>query len=62
MTRRVRSLSGLSGEVDDLRRQKLWVRTGDPDETAAWQKAGFRVVPLSASEIMSSLTSGVRPL
>jgi TRAP-type C4-dicarboxylate transport system substrate-binding protein len=44
---------------DDLRRQKLWVRAGDADEIAAWQKAGFRVVPLSASEIMSSLTSGM---
>jgi TRAP-type C4-dicarboxylate transport system substrate-binding protein len=44
---------------EDLQRQKLWVRTGDANETAAWQRAGFRVVPLSASDVMGSLSSGM---
>jgi len=44
---------------EDLQRQKLWVRTGDAHETMAWQQAGFHVVPLSASDVMSSLSSGM---
>jgi TRAP-type C4-dicarboxylate transport system substrate-binding protein len=43
----------------DLQRQKLWVRSGDPEETAAWQRAGFHVIPLSANAVMSSLSSGM---
>lgn len=44
--------------ADDLRRQKIWV-WGDPDEIVAWQTLGFQVVPLSALEVMTSLTGGM---
>jgi TRAP-type C4-dicarboxylate transport system substrate-binding protein len=44
---------------DDLRRQKLWVWAGDPDEVRAWQSAGFHVVPLPSTDIMTSLQSGM---
>ena len=43
---------------DDLRRQKVWV-WGDPVEIVAWQTMGFQVVPLSALDIMTSLTGGM---
>jgi TRAP-type C4-dicarboxylate transport system substrate-binding protein len=43
---------------DDLRRQKMWV-WGDPDEILAWQSMGFQVVPLSALDVMTSLTGGM---
>jgi TRAP-type C4-dicarboxylate transport system substrate-binding protein len=42
----------------DLRQQKLWV-TGNPDEMRAWQRSGFTVVPLVASEVMTSLQGGM---
>ena len=43
---------------DDLRRQKLWV-WGNPDEMQAWQSSGFQVVPLAATDIMTSLQGGM---
>jgi TRAP-type C4-dicarboxylate transport system substrate-binding protein len=44
---------------DDLRKQKLWVWAGDPDEIKAWQTAGFQVVPLASTDIMTSLQGGM---
>jgi len=44
---------------DDLRKEKIWVWAGDPDEIQAWQSAGFRVVPLPATDIMTSLQGGM---
>jgi TRAP-type transport system periplasmic protein len=44
---------------DDLRRQKLWVWAGDPEEVRAWQEAGFQVVPLASTDIMTSLQGGM---
>lgn len=44
---------------DDLKRQKLWVWVGDPDEVKAWQSSGFHVVPLPSTDIMTSLQSGM---
>jgi TRAP-type C4-dicarboxylate transport system substrate-binding protein len=44
---------------DDLRRQKLWVWAGDPDEVSAWQSSGFQVVPLASTDIMTSLQGGM---
>jgi TRAP-type C4-dicarboxylate transport system substrate-binding protein len=38
---------------------RLWVRPGDADEIAAWQAAGFRVVPLPATDVLPSLNSGM---
>jgi TRAP-type C4-dicarboxylate transport system substrate-binding protein len=43
---------------DDLRAQRLWV-WGNPDEMQAWQSSGFQVVPLAATEILTSLQSGM---
>ena len=44
---------------DDLRAHKLFVYAGDPDGTMAWKKAGFGPIPLSTTELMTSLQSGM---
>jgi TRAP-type C4-dicarboxylate transport system substrate-binding protein len=44
---------------EDLKKQKLWVWVGDPDEVQAWQSSGFHVVPLPSTDIMTSLSSGM---
>jgi TRAP-type transport system periplasmic protein len=44
---------------DDLRRQKLWVWGGDPDETLAFQRAGFQTVHVDATEMTTSLQDGM---
>jgi TRAP-type C4-dicarboxylate transport system substrate-binding protein len=44
---------------DDLKKHKLWNYAGDPDGTQAWKKAGFHPVPLSPTELMTSLQSGM---
>lgn len=44
---------------DDLRAHKLFNYAGDPDGTLAWKKAGFHPVPLSPTELMTSLQSGM---
>lgn len=44
---------------DDLKKHKLWNYAGDPDGTQAWKKAGFNPVPLSPTELMTSLQSGM---
>jgi TRAP-type transport system periplasmic protein len=44
---------------DDLRKQKLWVWSGDPDEIQAFQSAGFQTVTVAATDLMTSLQSGM---
>jgi TRAP-type transport system periplasmic protein len=44
---------------NDLRRQKLWVWSGDPDEVQAYQAAGFQTVTLAATDLMTSLQGGM---
>jgi TRAP-type C4-dicarboxylate transport system substrate-binding protein len=44
---------------DDLRRQKLWVWSGDPDEVQAYQSAGFQTVSIAATDLMTSLQGGM---
>ena len=44
---------------DDLRKQKLWVWSGDPDEIQAYQNAGFQTVTVAATDLMTSLQSGM---
>ena len=44
---------------DDLRRQKLWVWSGNPDEIQAYQNAGFQTVTLASTELMTSLQGGM---
>jgi TRAP-type transport system periplasmic protein len=44
---------------NDLRRQKLWVWSGDPDEIQAYQSAGFQTVTIAATDLMTSLQGGM---
>ncbi|MGA2639808.1 MAG: TRAP transporter substrate-binding protein DctP [Spirochaetia bacterium] len=44
---------------NDLRRQKLWVWSGDPDEVQAYQSAGFQTVSTAATDLMTSLQGGM---
>lgn len=44
---------------DDLKKQKLFLWAGDPDGVQAWKATGFHVVPLSATDILTSLQSGM---
>jgi TRAP-type C4-dicarboxylate transport system substrate-binding protein len=44
---------------NDLRRQKLWVWSGDPDEVQAYQSAGFQTVTTAATDLMTSLQGGM---
>ncbi len=43
----------------DLRRQKLWVWSGDPDEVQAYQSAGFTTVTVASTDLMTSLQGGM---
>jgi TRAP-type C4-dicarboxylate transport system substrate-binding protein len=43
----------------DLRSQKLWVWSADPDEIVAYNRAGFQTVTLSATDLMTSLQGGM---
>ena len=43
----------------DLRKQKLWVWSGDPDEVQAYQAAGFQTVSVAATDLMTSLQGGM---
>ncbi|HTP59150.1 MAG TPA: TRAP transporter substrate-binding protein DctP [Spirochaetia bacterium] len=43
----------------DLRSQKLWVWSGDPDEVRAYQEAGFQTVTLGVTDLMTSLQGGM---
>lgn len=44
---------------EDLKKEKIWVWAGDPDEIQAWQSSGFHVVPLPSTDIMTSLQGGM---
>jgi TRAP-type transport system periplasmic protein len=44
---------------DDLKKQKLWVWSGNPDEIQAYQNAGFQTVTLAATDLMTSLQGGM---
>jgi TRAP-type C4-dicarboxylate transport system substrate-binding protein len=44
---------------DDLRAQNLFNYAGDPDGTLAWKQSGFHPVPLTVTELMTSLQSGM---
>jgi TRAP-type C4-dicarboxylate transport system substrate-binding protein len=43
----------------DLKTQKLWVWSGDPDEIRAYQEAGFQTVTLAVTDLMTSLQGGM---
>jgi TRAP-type transport system periplasmic protein len=44
---------------EDLKKQKLWVWSGNPDEIQAYQSAGFQTVTLAATDLMTSLQGGM---
>jgi TRAP-type C4-dicarboxylate transport system substrate-binding protein len=44
---------------DDFRKLKLYVWNGDPESERAWKVARFNTVPLSSSDVMASLSSGM---
>jgi TRAP-type C4-dicarboxylate transport system substrate-binding protein len=44
---------------DDVRKQKLWVWSGDPDEIQAYQSAGFQTITLASTDLMTSLQGGM---
>jgi TRAP-type C4-dicarboxylate transport system substrate-binding protein len=45
--------------LDDLRNHKLFNYEGDPDGAQAWKESGFHPVPLSVTELMTGLQSGM---
>ena len=44
---------------DDLKAQKMFVWGGDPDAVMIWKESGFHVIPLTPTDIMPSLQSGM---
>jgi TRAP-type C4-dicarboxylate transport system substrate-binding protein len=47
-------------KLDDLRKLRLFTWAGDPNEEQLWKAAGFRVVPLAATDIVQQLeTHGI---
>ncbi len=44
---------------DDLKQQKLFVWAGDADAAHIWKECGFHVVPLTPTDLMPSLQSGM---
>ncbi len=44
---------------DDLKSQKMFVWAGDADALQIWKESGFHVVPLTPTDIMPSLQSGM---
>jgi TRAP-type C4-dicarboxylate transport system substrate-binding protein len=44
---------------DDFRKLKLYVWNGDPESERAWKVARFQTVPLSSTDVLSSLSSGM---
>jgi TRAP-type C4-dicarboxylate transport system substrate-binding protein len=44
---------------DDLKRQKMFIWAGDADALQIWKESGFHVVPLTPTDIMPSLQSGM---
>jgi TRAP-type C4-dicarboxylate transport system substrate-binding protein len=44
---------------DDLRRMKLFTSAGDPETEKLYKELGFRVVPLSGTDMITSLQTGM---
>ncbi len=45
--------------VDDFRKLRMFVWAGDPSAVLAWKAAGFTPVPMSATDVMSGLQTGL---
>jgi TRAP-type C4-dicarboxylate transport system substrate-binding protein len=48
-----------SSTVDDFRKMKTFVWAGDPAAELAWKAARFSVVPMSSTDVMSGLQTGL---
>jgi TRAP-type C4-dicarboxylate transport system substrate-binding protein len=46
-------------EPKDLKKQKLWLWDESSSIVQVWKEAGFKVVPLAATDILTSLQSGM---
>jgi TRAP-type C4-dicarboxylate transport system substrate-binding protein len=44
---------------DDIRRMRLWTSAGDPDTEKLFKDLGFQVVPLPATDMLTSLQTGL---
>ena len=44
---------------DDMRKMKLFTSAGDPDGEKLWKEFGFRVIPLSLTDMLTSLQTGL---
>ncbi len=45
--------------LDDVRKQKLWISTGDPDTEKLYKQMDFRVVALPVTDVLTSLQTGL---
>ena len=45
--------------LDDIRTQKLWISTGDPDAEKLYKQMKFQVVPLPVTDMLTSLQTGL---
>lgn len=50
---------GEASAVDDFQKLRLFVWAGDPGAETAWKAAGFTPVPMSATDVMSGLQTGL---
>jgi TRAP-type C4-dicarboxylate transport system substrate-binding protein len=48
-----------SPHPDDFKKTKFFVWSGDPESEGAWKRGGFKTVPLSATDVLTSLSSGL---
>ncbi len=44
---------------DDIRKMKLFTSAGDPEGEKLWKEFGFQVVPLSVTDLLTSLQTGM---
>ena len=44
---------------DDIRKMKLFTSAGDPDGEKLWKELGFRGIPLSLTDMLTSLQTGL---
>lgn len=45
--------------VDDIRKLKLWISTGDPDTERLYKDLRFQVIPLPVTDMLTSLQTGL---
>jgi TRAP-type C4-dicarboxylate transport system substrate-binding protein len=50
---------GPASTPDDYLKLKMFIWSGDPESANAWKSVGFTVVPLSATDVLSGLKTGL---